>query len=183
MTRYALTLLLLWAGSSQAATWRPLAGQDKLTFAAKYEGEAFQGRFAKFTPTVEFDAADAAKISIAATIELASVDTQMQERDDALKSLEFFGVSSFPQARFATTSCKGKAPSYSCEATLTLRDRTRKISFPFTWTQRADGGATLAAVVTLNRLDFDVGTGDWADTALIANEVKVTVELGLKPVP
>ena len=181
MTRYVLMLLLTFP--VHAATWQPVPGKGKLTFQASYEGEAFEGRFAKFTPTVAYDAADPAKIAIAATVDLASVDTQMQERDDALKSLEFFGVSTYPQARFATTGCKGKAPKYECGAKVTIRDRTRKIRFPFTWTPRADGGATLAAKVTLNRLDFDVGSGDWADTALIANEVKVSVELDLKPAP
>ena len=182
MTRYAIPLLLL-ACPLHAATWQAVPGEGKLTFQASYEGESFEGRFAKFTPSVVFDAADPAKIAIETTVDLASVDTQMQERDDALKSLEFFGVSTWPQARFATKACNGKAPKYSCEATLTIRDRTRAIVFPFTWTPRAGGGATLTAEVSVNRLDFDVGTGDWADTAMIANAVKVSVELGLKPAP
>ena len=182
MIRHAL-ILLLAAAPLHAATWQAVPAKSKLTFQASYEGEAFEGRFATFTPTVAFDAADPAKISITALVDVTSVDTRNQERDDALKSQEFFAASSYPQARFATKSCSGKAPEFSCEAKLAIRNRERPIAFPFTWTANADGTATLAANVSLNRLDFDVGTGDWADTALIPNAVKVTVELRLAPAP
>jgi hypothetical protein len=33
----------------------------------------------------------------------------------------------------------------------------------------------------LKRLQFDVGTGDWTDTSLIGDDVKVHVDLALRP--
>lgn len=182
MLRFVM-LIMFATGSAQAATWQVVPALSKLSFQGTYEGEAFDGRFQRFTPTIAFDAADAAKIAIDTSVDLASVDTQNQERDDALTSTEFFDTARFPKARFTTTACRGAAPRFTCDATLTIRGKQRPLKFPFTWTANADGTARLTARVTLNRLDFDVGTGDWADTELIENAVRVSVDLRLKPKP
>ena len=49
----------------------------------------------------------------------------------------------------------------------------------FTWTPGAK--PVLDGQATLKRLDFQVGTGDWADTAALPNEVKVRTRLVLSP--
>ena len=182
--RCGLPALLLFATAPvHAARYAVVPGESALTFTGAYENEAFEGRFARFTADVSIDAANPAATSIAAEIDIASVDTQNAERDETLATPDFFDVARFPKARFRTKACRGAAPRYVCDAELTIRDRTRPVAFPFTLSKRADGRATLTAQVVLERLAFDVGRGDWSDTALIADEVTVRVALVLAPKP
>ena len=46
---------------------------------------------------------------------------------------------------------------------------------------QAGGGATLDVDTTLKRLDFGIGSGDWADPSMIGNEVLVHAHLLLQP--
>ena len=48
----------------------------------------------------------------------------------------------------------------------------------FTWT--AGANPVLAGEAVVKRLEFKVGTGDWADTSLLPDEVKVKTRLLLK---
>jgi len=55
---------------------------------------------------------------------------------------------------------------------------SKPVTLEFTWSN--DGkGATLTGETVLNRLDFKVGTGDWADPATITHEVEVKTTLHL----
>jgi polyisoprenoid-binding protein YceI len=55
---------------------------------------------------------------------------------------------------------------------------------PFSFANGNESGkavATLKGGVTLNRLDYGVGQGDWKDTTLVGNEVRVKFDLRLTP--
>jgi polyisoprenoid-binding protein YceI len=174
-------LAMLLATPLAARDWQVDAGASRLRFTGTAQGESFQGEFKRFTPTVALEPGKPESAKIGVEVDVTSVDTRNKERDDALATAEFFGFDRFPKARFRTTSCKaGKAAgAYLCEAELTIRDKTRKLAFPFTF-READGQATLEARVTLKRLDYDVGTGEWAETDTVANEVEVDVQLKLR---
>lgn len=194
MTRALALAVLLAAGAAQAEPWTVDAANSSLAFSGRYEGEPFDGRFRRFTPTVAVDATDPARTRIVVDVDMTSVDTADEDRDGTLRTPDFFWYDKYPTARFETTACRAAAGAtagaaaaadaatarrFVCAARLTIRDKTKTLDFPFTWTE-SGGTATLAASVTLNRLDYDVGTGDWADDALIAHDVVVTTRLALQ---
>lgn len=170
-----------------AAEWRTDPAGSRLEFVANAQGSDFTGRFRRFTPRINFDPARPAGASFDVAIELASVDTDNSERDEALPTPDFFWTEKFPRARFTATGCKSQpaAGLFQCQGTLTLRGKSRKLAFPFAWSGDARA-ARLSASVPLNRLDFGIGTGDWADPATIGHRVNVKVALVLRaiaPVP
>lgn len=179
MNRFALALLVLAPLPSMAATFASTA-DSRLTFAGTYQGEAFDGRFKSFTATLDYDAANVAATKIAADIDMTSADTANEERDATLPGDEFFAAEKFPKAHFEATDCTGTAPTLTCQAKLTIRDKTQSFAFPVTLTP-AGSGFRLDAKTTLKRSAFDVGTGDWADTELIADDVPVTVAVTFAP--
>jgi polyisoprenoid-binding protein YceI len=69
---------------------------------------------------------------------------------------------------------------YAAVGKLTLRNVTREVPIEFTF-EKKDGSAWLKGSAQLKRLDFGVGQGDWKDTSTVANEVKVSFVLLLKP--
>jgi polyisoprenoid-binding protein YceI len=169
------------AGAAQAAPYRVLPGST-LGFSASFEGEAFEGRFAKFTPRIEFDPKQLAAARFDVSIELASADTKNDERDEALRGTGFFNSKATPQARYLATRFRALGGNrYVADGTLTLNGISKPVPLEFTWTPGAQ--TVLAGSASLKRLDFKVGTGEWSDVAELPNEVRVRTRLLLAAAP
>ena len=154
---------------------------SRLQFTASYEGEAFTGRFEKFDAVVRFDPAHLASSRIDVRIPLASARTDNDERDEALLSAEFFDAARSPEARYvATRFVRLKDGRFRADGVLTLRGTSKPVPLLFRLTTGAT--PTLVGDAVVNRMDFGVGTGDWADLALIPNKVTVSTRLVLATV-
>lgn len=110
-------------------------------------------------------------------VNAASAQTESSERDDTLKTPDFFFVTKFPQARFITESFgKGSDGGLEAKGTLTIRDVSKPVTLKVKFVSSGNS-ATLDVETTLNRLDFDLGAGsDWAD---IGRDVPVHGHLAL----
>jgi polyisoprenoid-binding protein YceI len=178
--RLPILLLLLWATTAGAADWKTLPGST-LGFSASFQGEAFEGRFGKFTPQIRFDPAQLGQSRFDVSIDLTSANTSNQERDDTLRGPEFFNAKKQPQAHFLATKFRAAGGNrYIADGVLTLNGVSKPVPLSFTWTTGAK--TELTGEATLKRLDFSVGTGDWTDTDLLPNQVKVKTRLLLGPV-
>jgi polyisoprenoid-binding protein YceI len=176
----ALAALALAAtATAHAATYKVLPGST-LGFSASYQGEAFEGSFTKFTPRIEFDPAKATG-SFDVAIDLASVGTKNDERDEALRGEDFFNTRKSSQARYAATKFRALGGNrFAADGTLSLNGISKPVVLQFTFTPGAK--AVLAGSATVKRLDFKVGTGDWSDTGDLPDDVKVSTRLLLSPV-
>lgn len=174
-----------------AGAWRMDPERSRLGFVARAQGEAFEGRFARFEPQIVFDPADLAGARFDVRIDLASVDTANSERDEALRSEDFFAVRRSPEAHYlAQTFHALGGDRYAADGVLELRGVSRPVRLNFRWIAGAapalkgavlEGEAILEGQSEIDRLDFGVGGGDWADPETIAPEVKVTARLVLTP--
>lgn len=182
MIRNLLALALLFVATTVgAADWMPLQASSSLGFRSAYEGETFEGRFQKFDAVIAFDPArlDIARFEI--TIALASADTHNPQRDETLRGEAFFDAAGKqPQATYSASKFRALGGDrYVAEGTLALRGISKPVPLEFTWT--AGDQPVLDGEATVNRLDFGIGGGDWADTELIPNAVQVTTRLTLRP--
>ena len=160
---------------ASGSNWKSLPGST-LGFASMFQGEKFSGRFKAFTPVLHFDPARLAGARFEVTIDLASVDTQNSERDDSLRSADFFNVRKQAQARYVASRFRALGQGrFIADGVLTLNGASKAVPLAFTWT----GGArpSLTGSATVHRLDFLVGSGEWADTDLLPNDVQVTTRL------
>lgn len=178
MRSIATLLLLALCTAAGASEWR--FDQGRLEFEAVAQGESFRGEFARFTPTIHFDpdALDQARFEV--RIELGSADTRNEERDETLVGDDFFAVETEPLAHYRASSFRAEGDGFVAEGELELRGVVRPVPLRFTWEAGA-GGAVLEGEATLDRLEFEVGTGDWADTDMIGREVQVRTRLELVP--
>ena len=175
----AMLAALIVPVTATAAPWRVLPGST-LGFSSSYEGETFEGSFAKFTPVIEFDPKQLASSRFDVGIELASADTRNDERDEALRGNGFFNSRKTPRARYLATRFKALGGNrYLAAGTLSLNGVSKPVSLEFTWTPGSQ--TVLAGSATVQRLDFGVGTGEWADTGLLPNAVRVKTRLLLAP--
>lgn len=181
MIRFAALLLALALAAPAAAADYVQAPGSTLTFATRYQGEVFTGRFPAFATRLRFDPARLGAARLEVSIPLASTVTGNDERDATLKDADFFSVAKFPQARYVATKFRALGGGrYAADGQLTLRGATKPVTLMFSWTPGA--APVLAGRAMVKRLDFGIGGGDWADTSLIPNEVAISTRLTLRPV-
>jgi len=145
------------------------------------------GTFTKFTGTLTLDRADLSKSSAEATIEVGSVSSANDKRDEHLRAADFFNVAQFPSASFKSTAWKKTGENtYAISGNLTVRGVTKPVVLNATHLGFGDGmgGAKLVgweATTTLNRKDFGV-SGPAMLGAALGDEVTLTIaiEAGLK---
>ena len=155
-----------------------LAGDAALERAGTPE---FEGRFTRFVAQLQFVPGDRPTGRFDVAIATASVDSAERERDDLLRSPEFFDSTRVPEARYLATSfARIDDGTYEARGRLTLRGVARDVPLRFTWSG-APAAPQLTGSAVLRRLDFGVGQGEWRDTAWVGDEVRIA--FALRPVP
>jgi polyisoprenoid-binding protein YceI len=145
-----------------------------------------RGRFTKWTGSLEIDEQDYSKSHAEVEIDVASVETHVQQRDDHLRSGDFFEVEKHPKLTFKSTSVVEK-PGHHLAITgdLTLRGVTKEVVLDVEragvvakdpWGKRRAG---FTATTTINRKDFGVSFNQVLDAGGLAlsEEVAITIEI------
>jgi polyisoprenoid-binding protein YceI len=156
--------------------------KSSLEFTFLQAGAPNKGRFRSFQVSFDFSPENLAASRLDVTVEINSVDTGDQERDDTLRGADLFGASKFPQAHFAAPQINRTATGYEAVGKLTIRGVTRDARVPFAFRTTSENGAQVGKMsgkTSLRRLDYGVGQGDWKATDQVGNDVAVAFELRL----
>jgi polyisoprenoid-binding protein YceI len=180
MKRLATLLALALPFAATAADYTVQPTASTLGFSDTFQGEAFNGHFGQWTAAISYDAANLAASKFDVEVALASVKTGDKDRDGALPGSDFFDIAKFPKAHFVSTGFHQSGAQVIADGNLTLRGVTKPVSLNVTFKPQGKG-ATLDVTGTVKRLDFGVGTGDYADTSVIGADVKITAHLQLAP--
>lgn len=181
MLRKSFLLVLLACAAPAIAADYVQAPGSSLTFAGNYQGETFNGRFPGFATRFSFDPAQLVKAKLDVTIPLASATTGNADYDGELRGAAFFDSAKFAQARYTASKFRSLGGNrYAADGTLRLRGISKPVTLDFTWTPGAK--PVLIGKATVKRLDFGVGSGEWADTGTIPNDIAVATRVILQPV-
>jgi len=161
------------AAKPAAARYAQAAGTGKLNFSFVQAGAESQGAFRQFATELTWDAANPAAGNLKVTVQVGTLDTQDKDRDDALRGAELFDTKSHPTAQYVASSF-AKLANGGLEAVgkLTLRGVTRDLRLPLTIKPNANG-VELSGDVTIKRLEFGVGQGEWQSTEWVGDDVKL----------
>ncbi len=170
--------LMLMSLSAQATEFTTLdAGQSSIGFAFKQMNVPAEGKFKQLTGSIDFDPDKPAQAKAEINIALASVDAGSDEANGALADTLWFDTKTYPTARFVTTSL---APvgnhQFNVTGAMTIKGQTHRIESIATFHQE-DRIGVLEGKFTLQRADFAIGTGMWADFGTVANEVQIKFRL------
>src|ERR1700733_6081670 len=184
MRRVALAVALFAtaavAGAAGPASYTADPAASRLEFTGVQEGAEFKGTFRKFTAAVDFAPEALASARFDVQIDLNSLDTMDKDRDTTMRGPDIFDVAHYPTAHYVTRSFTKTAAGYTAVGALTLRGVTKDVPIDFQFTPGA-AGAKLEGSAKLKRLDFGAGQGDWKSTDEVADAVKITFSLVLKP--
>ncbi len=154
-------------------------GGSALTFTFDQAGARSKGSFRQFTTALVYDEKNLAGSSLEVRVEIASLDTQDQERDGLLKDADLFNAAKYPAATYTASSLARRADGgIEAVGKLTIRDITRDLRLPLKL-QPTAAGLELTGEAVFKRLDFGVGQGEWKSTEAVADEVKVQYKVSL----
>jgi polyisoprenoid-binding protein YceI len=168
------------ANAAPATSYSADPQQSRLEFVGVQAGAEFKGTFHKFTAAVDFAPDALATSHFDVQIDMKSVDSMDKDRDTTIRGSDIFDVTHWPTAHYVTRSFSKTATGYTAVGALTLRGVTKDVPIDFQFTQVA-AGAKLEGSAKLKRLDFGAGQGDWKSTESVADAVKVSFSLVLKP--
>ena len=178
-TRLVVVPLVLLVGLPvHAATWELDPKESKVVFKYSFEGKPYEGEFKNVKATFDIDPLKPGSCKFTVTIPIKDVHVSSKEVVDYLHDVELFDVDQFPTASFKAEKCSLKSVnSFVSEGTLTIRDQTHPLSFPFKLeVDVAKARFHLTSQVTIQRLKFGVGQGYWANTAAVPNDVVIAVD-------
>jgi polyisoprenoid-binding protein YceI len=121
------------------------------------------GKFKDVAGRIVMNENDPGRSSVEVTIQAASIDTGIDDRDAHLRQAEFFDAILHPTIIFKSSRIEATAEGYRAVGTLTLRGTAKEIALPFRKTGlRWEEGRPLLGIageLKLRRSDFGVGTG------------------------
>ncbi|GEE01113.1 polyisoprenoid-binding protein [Gordonia spumicola] len=141
-----------------------------------------RGSFGAFTGTIEV-AADGTP-AVNATIDVTSIDTRNAQRDEHVRSADFFDAGNHPTATFVSTSVEAKGDDYLVHGDFTLRGVTKPVTLEmeFNGVNPGMGHGAVAgfdAKTVINRKDFGIDIEMPLETGgtVVGDKITITLEI------
>ena len=168
----------------QASTWNIDSSHTRTGFSVKHLVISdVKGEFAKTAGKAQIDDADLSRSSVEVTIEVGSVDTRDEKRDNHLKSADFFDAAKFPTITFKSTKVTaGKEGAITVAGNLTMRGVTKPVTLEGSITKAITdpwGLSRRGASFTgkLDRKEWGVSWSKVTDVgAVVGDEVKLDIQ-------
>lgn len=176
---FILTLFIpIMTYAASTAHWDIVLKDSSITFTATQNGSPVGGQFKNFTGDINFDSNLLDSSNIQITVDMTSLSTSYKEVETTLKTPEWFNTKLFPKAIFkASQFTKTGDKTYQAHGTLTIRDKTVPITLNFMLDEYTQTKAHATGSTVLKRTAFGVGTGEWAKTDDVKDDVKVDFTL------
>lgn len=171
-------------------TWELDAAHSAVEFSVKHMMmTTVRGRFKNLRATLTGDRDHPELAGVEATIDAASIDTGVADRDAHLRSPDFFDAEHFPHITFRSDRIEGKPPRdegdrFQLVGELTIRDTTMEVVLDCEYEGRGTDpwGKTRAGFTfrtELDRQDWGLRWNKALETGgvLVANKVRIEGEL------
>jgi polyisoprenoid-binding protein YceI len=179
--RIALVVLLfMTAGAAFAAT--ETYSFDKyhslIGFRIRHVVSKVEGRFKTFDGTITLDRGNPAASKVELTIQAASVDTAVEQRDNDLRSPNYFDVEKYPTITFRSTKVQPKGnDQYEVTGEFSMHGVTKTIQVPVKYLGAGKMGKTEKAgfevSLPLKREDYGIGK----ENPILGDEVEINIQV------
>ncbi|MGV3611882.1 MAG: YceI family protein [Fluviicola sp.] len=167
---FFMAMLLLVGGVfafTQVKTWK--IGKD---YNVDFSAKGVNGIFQKLSGTVNFDEAKLSESKLVFTIDVNSINTGNGLQNKHALGAEWFNADKYPNIKFTSSSIEKKDGSYAAKGKLTVKDVTKDITIPFSFT-KSGSKAKITSSFSIDRGTYNVGKagGD------VGNSIKINVTI------
>jgi polyisoprenoid-binding protein YceI len=176
----ALALVIGLPAMAEQVCYTADADSGELRFSGEAEGNRFRGHFREFAVRLclDDDALETATIEVEVATGSATVGNR--QGDQALLDEELFAAERYPRAFWTSTEINHEGQRHRAEGELSLRGISA--SQPVTLElQREADRLKLSGEAVIERLEFEVGQGEFADPDFISPDIALSFELNLRP--
>jgi polyisoprenoid-binding protein YceI len=182
----ALAAMFSLPGAAATSQWKIDPPHSSAQFAVRHLTiSTVRGAFTKVSGTVQLDDQDITKWSVDVTIDAASLDTRVPDRDADLRSDNFLDIAKYPTITFKSKKIEQAAPGkLKVTGDLTIHGTTKEVVLdvdgPTTPIKDPWGNqrAAINATTKINRQDFGVKFNAKLDNGglVVGDEVSITID-------
>ncbi len=184
-----LVLALALAGPAGAESLKIDPTHSTVSFKVRHLFTKVTGQFRKFEGVVQLDEANLAASKVSATIQSASIDTNVEARDKDLRSARFFDVLKFPTLSFETTAITDVSGTKgTLKGTLTMHGVKRDVVLATEFLGKGKdpwGNVRYGfhAETKVNRKDFGMVWNEAVEAGgvLVGDEVEISLDIEALP--
>ena len=167
-------------------SWKIDAIHSHVSFAVRHlMVSTVRGRFNRMRGQIHIDESQPANSWVEAEVDVATVDTQNDQRDAHLRTADFFEADTYPTITFKSTKVEAvSGQEYRVTGDFTMHGVTKSVTFDVEYGGQSHMGgprAGLAATTKINRKDFGLSFGTLAAAAgqVVLGEI-VTIEMDVE---
>jgi polyisoprenoid-binding protein YceI len=172
------------------AKWTVDASHTSVSFSVKHMMVSkVRGRFTGVEGAIEGNPEDLTGANINFTIDASTIHTNSEDRDNHLRSADFFDTETFPKITFVSTDIVKKGDSkYDVTGDMTVKDVTKKITFEaeYEGTGKNPWGVDVAGFEVegkISRKEFGLTWNQALEAGgvLVGDDIKITIDLQANP--
>lgn len=182
-----LSISLMSAFPAYARQWQLDQDHTRFYFSVKHTYATVRGEFGDFSGEVDFDPDKPETSHFNFTVKTESINTNISKRDTHLRSNDFFDVGNYPEMTFKSKKVtKVSDDLFRVDGVLTIKDTTKNVPMVFKYHGQQDNKlipgkivAGLDATLSLDRLEYHVGTGKFFEMGVVGKDVDILVTIEL----
>lgn len=178
---FLLAPLVAVPAVAEAGTWTVDSAHSGVGFEIRHLLTDVPGRFNDFEGTIVYDPENPASSSVEFTVQAASIDTGNEDRDNHLRSADFFDVEKHPTITFKSKKVVKAGENLAVTGDFTLHGVTREITVPVEFRGTMGNAAGFATEFTIDRNDYGI---EWnrntGGGAILGNDVDIEIEIEAK---
>lgn len=176
---------LIFGQIALAATYKIDADHTAVSFKIRHLLTNVQGHFKQFDGQFDYEPGKPETWTVSATIQAASIDTNVAARDKHLRSADFFDVEQFPTLAFTSTGMsEATETTGKLNGTLTLHGVSKPVTLDLQILGIAKDPwgnviASFTASTKINRKDFGLTWNKAVESGqlLVGEEVEISLEV------
>jgi polyisoprenoid-binding protein YceI len=173
MKKCIVLILLLSTTFCSFSQTKHTITKSVITFQIKNLGVNIGGSFSGLKGDIKFDPAHLDASTIATSVDVHTLNTDNDTRDEHLKSDSYFDVAKYPAITIKSTSLKHRSGNnYTGNFNLTIKDKTNPVEIPFTYAETGNN-AVFKGTLKIKRTDYGIG----AKSMIMSNDVTVSIEV------
>lgn len=169
--------------------WNVDASHSSIGFSVKHMMVSkVRGSFGNYSADIEANETDLTGANIAFNIQVSSINTGSEDRDNHLRSADFFDAEAYPEIKFVANSITKKDDDYSITGDLTMKGVTKPVVFEAEYGGKGTNPwgvevVAFEAEATINREDFGLTWNAALETGgvLVGKDIKIKLDLEANP--